>query len=121
LIHLLNDSHNEFGDVGTVWTASLGTWLTAAKARNADARFVVLGQNPRVPSYGYPERQHRSRLATLPGWAAANNVRYIDTGRPFYNADGSVNTALINSDLTHPTLVGAGLQADQIMRELIYP
>lgn len=117
-IHMLNDSHNEAGDVGAVWTTSLSTWRTAALARNPDAALVALGQNPRVASYGYPEREHRQRQAALPIWCARNGVRWVDTGRPFYAADGSVDASLILVDLTHPTPTGDALRAAEILREL---
>jgi hypothetical protein len=120
LIHFLNDSHNEVSAIDGDWTTLLAAWRTAAMARNADAALVALGQNPRVPAYGFPEREHRHRLAVLPGWCGRNGVRYVDTGRPFYAADGSVNAALILADNTHPTTAGDALRADEILREMVW-
>lgn len=98
--------------------------LDLLRARLPESRVLLLGILPRQPKYPWMAATVRKMNACLAGLADGDRVRFLDFSDRFLKADGTIDPALMQGDLLHPSPEGYRVWAEAMrpaLKELLAP
>lgn len=97
----LSSSHNEFTDLGALYTASLSSWSTLLAARVPGASFIYVAQNPEIsPGNKVEEQTKRTRQGI--SYAFQRGWQTVDVNAAFLRDSRGLAALIEPSDGIHP-------------------